>query len=121
MHSRSQKVLCNAQTVLSHLIEHMASMLAPLLPHLAEEVYTHIPYPKAHESVFQNGELPAVVRHTITHKQTGWLARNFGSTDEQMWELVRLLRNDVNKCIDGGRKEKVHACMGVLVYADCTL
>lgn len=82
----------SCQTVLVHMLEQLTVMLAPLVPHMSEEVWQNIPYSRPTMSVFQRG----------------WIseADRFPATDEEKWSKLRLLRNDVNKCIEVGRTSK---------------
>jgi isoleucyl-tRNA synthetase len=82
----------SCQTVLVHMLEQLTVMLAPLVPHMAEELWQTIPYAKPTKSVFQRG----------------WVsdADRFPSANEETWARLRLLRNDVNKCIEVGRNAK---------------
>ena len=52
----------SCQTVLAALTEGFAVCLAPLLPHLAEDIWQFVPYETGHASVFEAG-WAAVARH----------------------------------------------------------
>lgn len=66
-------------------------MLAPVLPHLAEDMWLNLPVPVPTQSVFQGGSnLP----HFPPHQ-----------TEE--WAKLLQLRGDVNKCIEAARKDKL--------------
>ncbi|XP_074078804.1 isoleucine--tRNA ligase, mitochondrial isoform X2 [Macrotis lagotis] len=45
----------SCQTVLAVILEALVRSIAPILPHLAEEVFQHIPYEKDSKSVFHSG------------------------------------------------------------------
>ena len=45
----------SCQTVLSLIIERLAGMIAPVLPHMSEDIWQNIPYELNEESVFQRG------------------------------------------------------------------
>ncbi|XP_044527572.1 isoleucine--tRNA ligase, mitochondrial [Gracilinanus agilis] len=45
----------SCQTALAEILDVMVRAIAPILPHLAEEVYQHIPYEKEPKSVFRSG------------------------------------------------------------------
>lgn len=45
----------SCQTVLDEVLDVLVRALAPILPHLAEEVFQHIPYVKEPKSVFRTG------------------------------------------------------------------
>ena len=82
----------SAQTVLAYLMEQLAVMMAPIVPHLAEEVWQNIPYTKPNMSVFEKGWVNTEQR--------------FPAHEEDVWKLVRSLRNDVNKVIEEARRAK---------------
>eukprot|EP00981_Chlorochromonas_danica_P006554 scaffold1431_cov167-Ochromonas_danica.AAC.14 len=81
------------QTVLHEVVEQLSVVLAPLLPHLAEEVWQHLPYPAPTQSVFEKGWVSTSARHPA-HEQ-------------EKWKTIVSLRNDVNKCIEMARRAKL--------------
>eukprot|EP00980_Cylindrotheca_fusiformis_P008259 scaffold1736_cov127-Cylindrotheca_fusiformis.AAC.73 len=83
----------SCQTVIHALLEGYAKALAPILPHMAEDIWQNLPYSKPTESVFEGG-WPA---HLTT----------FEEHDTEQWEFVRLLRDDVNKMLEGARSDKL--------------
>ncbi len=82
------------QTVLSLLLENLAKAIAPVLSHMAEEIWSHLPYPKPTPSVFEGGwmSLPDT-----------WLDPPLAAT----WEQLRSLRQEVNKALEQARTDKV--------------
>ncbi|KAL7566625.1 hypothetical protein ACA910_003462 [Epithemia clementina (nom. ined.)] len=95
----------SCQTVIHACLEGFAKAVAPLLPHLAEDIWQNLPYKKSKdkaannnnggdedESVFENG-VPSQLMSYAPH-------------DEEMWSFVRALRDDVNKCIELARNDK---------------
>ena len=62
-------------------------MMAPIVPHMAEDAWQNIPYKAnpAMKSVFDKG----------------WIKENerFATYDSVKWDRIRLLRNDVNRCL----------------------
>jgi isoleucyl-tRNA synthetase len=82
----------SCQTVLHRILEQFAVVMAPIVPHMAEDVWQNIPYAKPTTSVFE----------------MGWpkSADMFPSHEEAFWSKVRLIRNDVNKCIETARQDK---------------
>jgi isoleucyl-tRNA synthetase len=95
------------QTVLAALLEQLCVAIAPIVPHLAEEVWQHLPYQAPTLSVFERG----------------WVRPDelFPVFEEDRWTKVRALRNDVNKCIDLARTAKdVRASMETKVYLHAT-
>jgi len=53
------------QTVLAVVVEHLAGMMAPVLCHMAEDIWQNLPYPVAEKSVFERGwpQVPSHWRH----------------------------------------------------------
>lgn len=81
------------QTVIYHLLEQMSVLMAPIVPHMAEDVWLNTPYNKdgAVDSVFEKG----------------WPDKGqFQEHEEEFWNTVRLIRNDVNKQIEVMRTAK---------------
>jgi isoleucyl-tRNA synthetase len=82
----------SCQTVLAALMEQLSVAVAPILPHLAEEVWQNIPYEKPTLSVFERG--------WVRPEQ---LSPAF---EEERWAKVRALRHDVNKLVTPACQEK---------------
>jgi isoleucyl-tRNA synthetase len=88
----------SCQTVLYHTLHQLILMLSPILPHLAEDVWLHRPYP-----------LPTSVspgRATSIFQQ-GWLenVKQFPSYENKKWELISKLKDDVNYCLELARRD----------------
>lgn len=82
------------QTVMNEILNQMLLILAPILPHLAEEAWLNFPYPTNTTSIFQQK----------------WSARNSyvnSDADRQRWEQLRDLKNIVNKGIEKARNAKI--------------
>mmetsp|Transcript_15982 Transcript_15982/g.44195 ORF Transcript_15982/g.44195 Transcript_15982/m.44195 type:complete len:1048 (+) Transcript_15982:180-3323(+) len=86
----------SCQTVLHALIEGFAKSIAPILPHMAEDIWQNLPYKKSTESVFEGVEGISESR----------LAQ-FEQYESEKWDLVRLVRDDVNKMLEGARNDKL--------------
>jgi len=102
--SKSDHRRRSCQTVIAIVLEQLATVVAPIVPHMAEEVWQSIPYSKPSLSVFEKG----------------WVSERFPSDGGEAWDRLRLLRNDVNKCIEEARRgKKVGASMEcrVLLHA----
>jgi len=80
----------SCQTVLAKVTLGLAQALAPLLPHLCEDVWLNLPFAASHKSVFQ----------------AGWPTERFAPVEGAVWEAVRQLRDEANKCIEQARNEK---------------
>jgi isoleucyl-tRNA synthetase len=83
----------SCQTVIHALVEGFAKALAPILPHMAEDIWQNLPYNKSSESVFEGGWPSHLTK--------------FEEYDSDKWELVRLVRDDVNKMLEGARVDKL--------------
>lgn len=83
----------SCQTVLQVILEQLTVMMAPIVPHLAEEVWQALPYAKRSPSVFQ----------------AGWVTERYAAHQADRWRDVLSLRSDVFKCIELAR---VHKAVG---------
>lgn len=83
----------SCQTVLAMVVETLAKLIAPVLSHLAEDIWQFIPYEVGVKSVFLTRwpELPAQ-----------WQQPELAKT----WSQWRELRTDVNKVLESARSEK---------------
>lgn len=83
----------SCQTVIHALLEGLAKAVAPILPHMSEDIWQNLPYPKSSESVFEGG----------------WPSQlaSFPEYDSDKWELVRLVRDDINKMLEVARSDKL--------------
>jgi len=83
----------SCQTVIYSCLEGFAKAISSVLPHMAEDIWQNLPYEKATESVFEGGwpkELMSFPQH-----------------DAEQWDLVRSLRDDVNKVLESARNDKL--------------
>lgn len=83
----------SCQTVLAIAIENLARAIAPVLSHLAEDIWQHMPYEMGHVSVFE----------------AGWLKLDPQWKQPQMlplWNQLRTLRDEVNKVLEQARSDK---------------
>jgi len=83
----------SCQTVMALIIERLAGLIAPVLCHMAEDIWQNLPYPVAEVSVFQRGwpSVPEEWRDT--------------SLVEPVQQL-RLLRASVNRVMEGCRSRQ---------------
>ncbi|GJD09765.1 Isoleucine--tRNA ligase [Galdieria sulphuraria] len=85
----------SCQTVLHMILEDLVRIVAPLIPHTAEDLWQCFEFRRdACLSVFQSG----------------WLSNEkvpLGHYPDTFWENVRLLRDDVNKCLEKAREEQL--------------
>ncbi|KAL1526923.1 hypothetical protein AB1Y20_015614 [Prymnesium parvum] len=80
----------SCQTVLAAVLEGLVAAMAPILPHMAEDIWQALPYASPHKSAFQNG----------------WPQPDAPQVDEEEWAALRACRDQVNKCIEAARVDK---------------
>jgi isoleucyl-tRNA synthetase len=83
----------SCQTVLAIAVENLAKSIAPVLSHMAEDIWQAIPYETGYKSVFQSG----------------WIEiQDNGKKPElnEFWNSVRDLRDEVNKVMESARQNK---------------
>ena len=85
----------SCQTVLYSLLQGFAKSVAPILPHMAEDIWQNLPYKTEGDesSVFEGG---------LPEKLTSYPA-----FDSEKWNLVRDVRNDVNQVLELARRDKL--------------
>ena len=85
----------SCQTVLHSLLEGFAKSIAPILPHMAEDIWQKLPYKSVNDesSVFEGG---------VSEKLT-----SFPLVDTERWNLVRDIRTDVNQVLELARQDKL--------------
>lgn len=81
------------QTVLYHALEGLTRMIAPVLPHLAEDIWQHLPYPVAQRSVFE-ARWPESTDLWYQPELAG------------RWQALILLRDRVNVALESARSAK---------------
>ncbi len=83
----------SCQTVMKVALENIARAIAPVLSHLAEDIWQFIPYRTPYQSVFQSGWVEI---------DSGWHQPQL----LQKWTVIRDLRTEVNKVMEVARNEK---------------
>lgn len=83
----------SCQTILAIALENLARSIAPVLCHLAEDIWQHLPYATPYQSVFESGWVTCP-----ENWQDAPLA--------QQWQTLRTLRSEVNKVLEQARTEK---------------
>ena len=98
----------SCQTVIHSCLEGFAKAVAPILPHMAEDIWQNLPYKDTKttpESVFEGG-VPSKLTSFVLHDD-----------DQELWSFVRDLRYDVNKCLEAARTDKlIGASMEAAAY-----
>lgn len=83
----------SCQTVIWVALENLARAIAPVLSHLAEDIWQFLPYATPHQSVFQAG--------WITLEEQ-WSQPKLA----EKWEKLRAIRTEVNKVLEQARTDK---------------
>jgi isoleucyl-tRNA synthetase len=84
----------SCQTVLQVALENLARAIAPVLSHMAEDIWQYLPYKTSYKSVFEAGWVQ------VDEK---WHNPELA----QIWQQIRQIRTDVNKVLDTARMEKM--------------
>jgi isoleucyl-tRNA synthetase len=83
----------SCQTVLQIALENLARAIAPVLCHMAEDIWQFLPYKTPYKSVFESGWVKV---------EEKWRNPQLG----EFWQQIRELRTDVNKVLEQARVEK---------------
>ena len=83
----------SCQTVLAIALENLTKAIAPVLCHMAEDIWQNLPYPTPHESVFQAGWV--TVEDEWKHPEIA-----------EFWQKLRQVRGEVNQVLEDARKNK---------------
>ncbi|QUS61658.1 isoleucine--tRNA ligase [Synechocystis sp. PCC 7339] len=83
----------SCQTILQLALENLVKAIAPVLCHLAEDIWQFLPYEKPTESVFQAGWV---------RLEPQWQQPELAQT----WVKLRQLRTEVNKVMESARTAK---------------
>jgi isoleucyl-tRNA synthetase len=84
----------SCQTVLAVVIENLASAIAPVLCHMAEDIWQSIPYETPSKSVFSAGWVKM---------KNEWKKPELAAS----WAKLRQIRTEVNKVMESARTEKM--------------
>ncbi len=83
----------SCQTVLAIILENLTRAIAPVLCHMAEDVWQYLPYQTPYKSVFESGWVKL---------DPQWSQPDLAIT----WDKIRDLRMDVNKVMEQARTDK---------------
>ncbi|MCC5897141.1 MAG: isoleucine--tRNA ligase [Phormidium sp. BM_Day4_Bin.17] len=83
----------SCQTVLAIVVENLARAIAPVLCHMAEDIWQNLPYQTDCESVFEAGWVQ--LEEDWRHPELA-----------QRWETLRFYRGEVNKVMEKARADK---------------
>jgi isoleucyl-tRNA synthetase len=84
----------SCQTVLWIALENLVRAIAPILSHMAEDIWQFLPYATPYKSVFEAGWLKI---------EEQWHQSELA----QEWIYLRFLRTKVNQVLEGKRQEKI--------------
>lgn len=95
----------SCQTVLGEVLETYARALAPLMPHMAEDLWQNMPYrPKSNNSAFPDAK--SIFESGWFFEESSDPPKISGMTILQ-WDTVLELRDAVNKVLETARSEKL--------------
>jgi isoleucyl-tRNA synthetase len=83
----------SCQTVLAIALENLAKAIAPVLSHMAEDIWQALPYTTPHKSVFQAGWVKL---------KDQWRAPDLATK----WQTLAQSRDEVNKVLEKARADK---------------
>ena len=83
----------SCQTVLAIVLENLTRAIAPVLCHMAEDIWQYLPYQTPYKSVFEAGWVKL---------DPQWSQPSLAIT----WDKIRDLRTDVNKVMEQARTDK---------------
>lgn len=91
--SRNAQRRRSCQTVMKIALENLAKAIAPVLCHMAEDIWQFLPYKTPYQSLFE----------------AGWVEMNSQWHQPELaaqWSKFRQLRNEVNQVMEQARKDK---------------
>jgi len=83
----------SCQTVLAIALENLAHAIAPVLAHMAEDIWQSLPYSTPYQSVFEAGWVQL---------ESQWQVPELA----EFWQKVRQIRTEVNRVLEKARAEK---------------
>ena len=94
----------SCQTVLAIAIENLAKAIAPVLCHMAEDIWQALPYDTGYKSVFESGWVKIEDEWRVGAFRA-MRSESLRETPSQ-WETIRTLRDEVNKVMEQARTAK---------------
>ena len=85
----------SCQTVIAIIVENLAKVIAPVLSHMAEDIWKNLPYETGFKSVFESGWINLESQWTQDAKIL------------EEGEKLRAIRNGVNQILEKARTEKL--------------
>lgn len=95
----------SCQTVMAVALENLARAIAPVLCHMAEDIWQYLPYETPYKSVFESGWVKLEEKWKKPDISPIWtvLSKVVGSQKDI---TLRVARNEVNKVLEKARAEK---------------
>ncbi len=93
----------SCQTVLKVALENLARAIAPVLCHMAEDIWQYLPYKTPYKSVFESGWVKLEDKWKKPEIAPIWTAR---MRDTQVNTTVQVARSEVNKVLEKARAAK---------------
>jgi isoleucyl-tRNA synthetase len=84
----------SCQTVMAVALENLARAIAPVLSHLAEDIWQYLPYKAPYKSVFEAGWVKL---------EDKWKKPELAAS----WTMLRSIRTEVNKVMEQARTQKM--------------
>jgi isoleucyl-tRNA synthetase len=84
----------SCQTVMAVALENLAKAIAPVLSHLAEDIWQYVPYKTPYQSVFEAGWVKL---------EDEWKKPELAAS----WTSLRSIRTEVNKVMEQARTQKM--------------
>lgn len=84
----------SCQTVMAIALENLAKSIAPVLSHMAEDIWQYLPYQTPYRSVFESGWVKL---------EEQWQQPDLS----QKWSTLRQIRQDVNRVLEQARANKL--------------
>ncbi|MEN9869843.1 MAG: hypothetical protein RLZZ171_826, partial [Cyanobacteriota bacterium] len=95
----------SCQTVLAVAIENIAKAIAPVLCHMAEDIWQALPYDTGYKSVFESGWVEIKDEWKSVGVVRAMRSESFREQPLQ-WNVIRDLRDEVNKVMEQARTAK---------------
>jgi isoleucyl-tRNA synthetase len=95
----------SCQTVMAVALENLAKAIAPVLCHLAEDIWQHIPYKTPYQSVFEAGWVKLEEQWKEPDISPIWRTPMYDGGNE-VYSYLRGVRSEVNKVLEKARAEK---------------
>ena len=92
----------SCQSVLIACLNTLPRLLAPLLPHLAEELWQALPYKAGDAFSSERGSV-----FDLAEPWTRGSLAPFQAHDEAKWDARRQLRDDANRALEAARRDKL--------------